>query len=156
ERRAVDASAGPAWVYKRDGRLVPFERDKIGQGLFAASEAMGQSDAFLVREIADGGLHFVAREDAPGEVPTAGQIEELVANVDAELGHAALAQAFARQKQARRLDAVAPGQAPRDPAAAGGPQQTVHFEFDPSAQPAEFLRSCWRAYGLHAIFSRDL
>src|SRR5262249_18497257 len=37
----------PAWVHKRDGRLVPFEPDKISRSLFAATEALGRPDAFL-------------------------------------------------------------------------------------------------------------
>ena len=35
-----------AWVRKRDGRLVPFEADKISRALFAASESVGRPDAF--------------------------------------------------------------------------------------------------------------
>ena len=31
----------PAWVHKRDGRLVPFEPDKISRSLFAATETLG-------------------------------------------------------------------------------------------------------------------
>src|SRR5205823_1043448 len=80
---------------KRDGRLVPFEPDRISQALFAASEALGRPDAFLARELADGVLHFVGREFAAGDTPTTGQIADLVAKVTRELGQPALAQAFA-------------------------------------------------------------
>src|SRR5437763_17091401 len=41
------ATALPAWLYKRDGRLVPFEPDKISQSLFGATESLGRPDAFL-------------------------------------------------------------------------------------------------------------
>src|SRR5436309_2033507 len=34
--------APPAWVRKRDGRLAPFEADKISRALFAATEAPGR------------------------------------------------------------------------------------------------------------------
>ncbi len=37
----------PAWVSKRDGRLEPFDADKICQSLFAASETLGAPNAFL-------------------------------------------------------------------------------------------------------------
>ena len=76
----------PAWITKRDGRLVPFEPDRISQALFAASEALGRADAFLARELADGVLHFVAEEFAATATPTTAQIAELVAKVTRELG----------------------------------------------------------------------
>ena len=34
----------PAWVRKRDGRLVSFEADRIARALFAATEACGRPD----------------------------------------------------------------------------------------------------------------
>ena len=46
-----DALAPPAWVQKRDGRLEPFDADKISRALFAASESLGRPDAFLAREL---------------------------------------------------------------------------------------------------------
>src|SRR5262245_5854834 len=89
-----DSSLLPfAWVRKRDGRLVPFEADKICQALFAAGESLGQPDAFLARELTDGVLHFLAAE-AGGTPPTTSQIAELVVKVVRELGHPALARAL--------------------------------------------------------------
>ena len=49
----MNEPAPPAWVYKRDGRLVPFEPDKISRALFATSESLGRPDAFLARELAE-------------------------------------------------------------------------------------------------------
>src|SRR5207248_562497 len=109
----------PAWISKRDGRLVPFEPDRISQALFAASEALGRADAFLARELADGVLHFVAQEFAATDTPTTVQIAELVAKVTRELGQPALAQVFARESE-RRARATLPG-----PAAAPAPSTTA-------------------------------
>jgi hypothetical protein len=69
-----DPPAPPAWVYKRDGRLVPFEADKISRALFAAGESLGRPDAFLARELADGVVHFLAAEGGSAS-PTTGQVE---------------------------------------------------------------------------------
>src|SRR5947209_9563959 len=96
-----DAPTPPAWVTKRDGRLVPFEADKISRALFAATESLGRPDAFLARELTDGILHFLVA-DADG-VPTTDQVAETVAKVIRELGHPALAQAFTDGR--RRLQA---------------------------------------------------
>ena len=90
----------PTWVRKRDGRLVPFNADKISQALFAASENLGRPDAFLARELADGVVHFLAGE-VEGTTPTTTQIADLTIKIVRELGQPALAQAFSsfsRQK----------------------------------------------------------
>ena len=50
----------PAWVREhRDGQFVPFDADKISRALFAASESLGRTDAFLARELADGVVRFL-------------------------------------------------------------------------------------------------
>src|SRR5215468_5766443 len=83
-----------AWVHKRDGRLVPFEADKISRALFAAGESIGRPDAFTARELTDSILHFLSAE-ASGSAPTTAQIADLVVKVVRELGQPALAKAFA-------------------------------------------------------------
>lgn len=89
--------AQPAWVYKRDGRLVPFESDRISQALFAASRSLGRPDAFLAREMADGVLHFLDADGGAG-ITTTAELTELVAKVVRELGQPALARAFAHRE----------------------------------------------------------
>src|SRR5258706_90094 len=88
------SSATPSWVYKRDGRLVPFDSDRICQSLFAATEAQGKPDASLARELTDGVLHFLTAE-SEDFIPNTSHIGELVAKVVRELGHPALALAYA-------------------------------------------------------------
>jgi hypothetical protein len=96
-------SAGklPTWIYKRDGRLVQFEADKISRALFAASQSLGQPNAFLSRELADGVMHFLAKE-TDDAIPSTAQLEELVLKVVRELGHPTLAQAYAFEGRQRR------------------------------------------------------
>ena len=84
----------PAWVRKRDGTIVAFEPDKISRALFAASESLGQPDAFLARELADGVVHFLAAE-LDDATPSTQRIAEVVVKVVRELGQPAIAQAFA-------------------------------------------------------------
>src|SRR5437868_10960681 len=83
----------PAWVRKRDGRLVPFDADRISRSVFAAGESVGQSDPFLARELADVAVHFLA-DESEGSVPTTEQVREVVAKVLRELKQHALAAAF--------------------------------------------------------------
>ncbi len=132
----------PAWVHKRDGRVVPFEADRISRALFAASESLGRPNAFLARELTDAVLHFLPSE-LDGPTLATAQLAELVAKVVRELGHPALAQAYLEH---RRLAAPV-----RTPATAG-----VTVAFAPDAPLATRLETCTREYALHAIFARDL
>src|SRR2546425_10785393 len=84
----------PAWIHKRDGRLVPFETDRVNQALFAVTEELGHPDTFLARELTDGVLHFLAAE-SDGTHPTTAQVHDLIVKVVRELGQPALARAFA-------------------------------------------------------------
>jgi hypothetical protein len=80
----------PAFVRRRDGRLIPFDADRICRTLFDAAASLGRSDPFLARELTDGVLHFLAA-DAGAAVPTTEQVRELTAKVVRELGQPALA-----------------------------------------------------------------
>ena len=136
------AARPPAWVTKRDGRLEPFDSDKICQALFAASEALGAPHAFLARELTDAVVHFLSTGDFSTE-PTTAQIAEQVAKVVRELGQPALAHAFAQGS----------GRGAR-----GGPATplTPTFTFARDEAPDAVARQCLRAYTERVVFSRDL
>jgi hypothetical protein len=139
----------PESVLKRDGRLVPFDADKISQSLYAATEQLGQPSAFLARELTDGVLHFLAA-DVGTEPPTTTQIAELVAKVVRELGQPALAHAYqARQSRDRRDSSSDAPRAKPDRSAAAVPFFTCDA-------PQAVVRRCLRSYSLQAVFSRDL
>ncbi|HEY7328951.1 MAG TPA: ATP cone domain-containing protein [Gemmataceae bacterium] len=139
----------PAWVHKRDGQLVPFDADKISRALFAASEELGQPDAFLARELADGVVHFLTLE-SEGATPTTEQIAEVVIKVVRELGQPALAEAFARFGQEReRLT-----EKPQETEAAQSTE--VVLRFSRGAPLSAVLPACVRAFSLQTVFTRDL
>jgi len=146
-----EASGLPGWVYKRDGRLVPFEADKISQALFAAAEGAGMADAFLARELTDGVLHFLEKENA-GSIPSTAQIAELIIKVVRELGQPALARAYADGNRQRLRSGTRHAAARAEGAGPAGPA----FHFNPGDPPAVVARDCLREYSLQAIFSRDL
>jgi hypothetical protein len=135
----------PAWVMKRDGRREPFDADKISQGLYAATEAIGKPNAFLARELADSVLHFLGQENTADEVPTA-QIAELVEKVVRELGQPELAMAYSRRRAAG-VEQALPARAVRD-------QATFNFSLQDS--PDHVVTECLRAYSLRTVFGRDL
>ena len=153
----MDALTPPAWVQKRDGRLEPFDADKISRALFAASEALGRPDAFLARELTDGVVHFLT-EEADDATATTIQIAELAIKVVRELGQPALGGGLRRPRREPR-----PGKVPGDgrdagrPRAAGRPVgEEVVLRFAAGASLAEVLSACVRAYTLQTVFARDL
>ena len=87
-------AAPPEWIYKRDGRLDPFDADRLCRSLFAATERLGRPDAFTARELTDGVLHFLA-DETENRIATTAQVAETVVKVVRELGHPAVAQAYA-------------------------------------------------------------
>jgi hypothetical protein len=148
----MDEPTPPAWVYKRDGRLVPFEADKISRALFAAAEGLGRADAFLARELADAVVHFLTAE-GEGPTPTTAQVGELTAKVVRELGQPALAEAFAEYGRRRARAAPPEGQAERAPAAPGA---EVVLRFARGTPLREVLPACARGYTLQTVYTRDL
>ncbi|MFQ3649636.1 MAG: ATP cone domain-containing protein [Gemmataceae bacterium] len=82
----------PAWVRRADGRLEPFDADRIARSLFDAAQCVGQADAFLCRELTDGVVHFLAQECEA--TPSVVEIAEVVARTVRELGYPALARAY--------------------------------------------------------------
>ena len=147
------ATAGPQrWVRRSDGRLAPFEADRISGDLFAAGERVGQADAFLARELTDGILHFLDAE-TDDAIPTTAQIAELVVKVVRELGYPALATAFAQRSPTVPL----PETADRLP---GPSVAEIDRLLALPAAPAHLARQLSRAalqeYSLRAVYSRDL
>ncbi len=141
--------AGPAWVAKRDGRLVPFEPDKISRALFAATETLGRPDAFLARELTDGVLHFLAAE-VDGTIPTTSQIAETVVKIVRELGQPALAQTFADFQRPAVPPALPVG------SVSAARKAPLAVPFSPHDSFAAVLQTAARTYSLNAVFSRDL
>jgi hypothetical protein len=155
-------------VYKRDGRLVPFEADKICHSLFAATESLGHPDPFMARELADGVLHFLSGE-VDGGIPTTAQVGDTVVKVIRELGQPSLAQEYSssryRAKQSTRQRAstsVDPGsQTPGQAAVRLGPVRSQLQNWSRSVQsPAALIwtagKLCFAAYAAEEVYSRDL
>jgi hypothetical protein len=139
----------PTWIHKRDGRLVPFEPDKISRSLFAATESLGRPDAFLARELTDGVVHFLGHE-AEGPIPTTAQVADVVAKVVRELGHPLLAQAYAAYRTKQMLELTSAAEA------APGQDEEIALRFSRRDPPRVVLRKCLRDYTLQVVFTRDL
>jgi ATP cone domain len=147
------SEARPPWkVVKRDGRVEPFEPEKLQHTLFAATERLGAPNPFLARELTDSVVHFLAAEAAGRALPTS-EIAETVAKVVREFGHAALADAYEAAIQVPTLPKAARSRAASNvmqgPATPITAEQSV-FEVERAAS-AHSLRD----YSLGFVWPRE-
>jgi hypothetical protein len=131
----------PEWVRHSDGSQVPFDADRICQSLFAASESLGNGNAFLARELTDAVLHFLAQESlAP--IATTVQIAEQVEKIVREVGHPQLAHRYIELRGATVGEATT--------------ELLASVPMHAGDTPADLVRRSLEVYSLNVVFSRDL
>lgn len=81
-----DAPPLPAWIIKKDGRIVPFQEDHICKDLYETAVMLGKPDPFLARELADATSYFLASEN-PGATLKQEDIIFAVTRTVREFGH---------------------------------------------------------------------
>ena len=94
-------------VKKRDGRVAPFDKNKIADAIFKAAEAVGGEDQTLALELSDiVTLHL--KNQFGNDMPEIEQIQDLVEKVLIETGHAKTAKAYIlyREKRAAVRDSL--------------------------------------------------
>jgi ribonucleoside-triphosphate reductase len=81
-------------VKKRDGRIVPFDVEKITEAIFRAAQAVGGEDRFMAQELADVVVMFLEKNLNGNEMPGIEDIQDMVEKVLIETGHARTAKAY--------------------------------------------------------------
>ena len=89
------------FIRKRDGRLVPYEEEKISQAIIKAVKAVGGTDfekvAGITRQV--GGILSVIYKD--DRVPTVENVQDLVEKILIENGHAQTAKTYILYRKQR-------------------------------------------------------
>jgi ribonucleoside-triphosphate reductase len=80
-------------VKKRDGRITPFDRDKIVQAIMKAAQAVQGHDQARADDLADQVI-ATALIEAAGRIPTVEAVQDAIEKVLIEHGHARTAKAF--------------------------------------------------------------
>jgi len=80
-------------IRKRDGRVVPFEQEKITNAIFKAAQAVGGSDRERAEELSNQ-VVSILNEKYDGRVPTVENIQDFVEKVLVENGHYKTAKAY--------------------------------------------------------------
>ncbi len=81
-------------IRKRDGRVVPFDQEKITNAIWAAAQAVGGKDRKKAEFLSGEVLKVLERKYEPGSVPAVEHVQDIVEKVLIEKGHAKTAKAY--------------------------------------------------------------
>jgi ribonucleoside-triphosphate reductase len=81
-------------VRKRDGRIVPFEQEKITTAIFKAAQAVGGSDRKRAEELSTQVVSAMNEKFSNGKMPTVEDVQDVVEKVLVENGHYKTAKAY--------------------------------------------------------------
>ncbi|MCI6026470.1 MAG: anaerobic ribonucleoside triphosphate reductase [Oscillospiraceae bacterium] len=86
-------------IVKRDGRVVPFELDKITEAIYKAAQALGGQDRSMAEKLATDVVAYL--EQKGNEIPSVEQIQDAVEHTLIENGHARTAKEFILYRSTR-------------------------------------------------------
>jgi ribonucleoside-triphosphate reductase len=82
------------FVRKRDGRLEPFDQERITNAIWKAAKAVGGRDRELAKRLSDQVVAELKRRFGEDGVPTVEEIQDVVEKILIENGHARTAKAY--------------------------------------------------------------
>jgi ribonucleoside-triphosphate reductase len=82
------------FVRKRDGRLEPFDQERITNAIWKAAKAVGGKDRELAKRLSDQVVAELKRRFGEDGVPTVEEIQDVVEKILIENGHARTAKAY--------------------------------------------------------------
>ena len=82
------------YVRKRDGRLEPFNQERITNAIWKAAKAVGGKDRELAKKLSDQVIAELKKRFGEEGVPTVEEIQDLVEKILIENGHARTAKAY--------------------------------------------------------------
>jgi ribonucleoside-diphosphate reductase alpha chain len=88
-------------IRKRDGRIVPFDPERVINVILKAAHAVGGHDERLAEQLAAKAIAELNRKFKPGETPAVEEIQDVVEKTLIENGHARTAKAFILYRQKR-------------------------------------------------------
>jgi uridine kinase len=81
-------------VTKRDGRVVPFTRDRITNAIYRAAVAVGGRDKITSQRLSDQVVALLEQTFSDEKIPTVEEIQDAVEKILIENGHARVAKAY--------------------------------------------------------------
>ena len=104
-------------VVKRNGAVVPFNRDRITNAIYRAAVSVGGRDRATAEKLTDQVIDIMRRNCAETQLPTVEEIQDVVESVLIKNGHVRTAKAYIlyRQERALRRQRRSEGKSQRDP-----------------------------------------
>ncbi|HVP58362.1 MAG TPA: ATP cone domain-containing protein, partial [bacterium] len=91
-------------VMKRDGTIVPFDREKVVIAIYKAAAAVGGHNRPLSEKLADESIEMMNQCFQPPEWPSVEEVQDIVEKVLIENGHAKTAKAYIVYRENRRRE----------------------------------------------------
>ncbi len=90
------------YIRKRDGRIVPFNIDKITDAIFNSAQAVGGSSREMAETASNSVFDILKIVYKDGRIPTVENVQDLVEKMLIERGHAKVAKAFILYREQHR------------------------------------------------------
>lgn len=96
-------------IKKRDGRVVPFDQNKVAEAVSKAMQATGENDRLAAQKCSERVISILEDELKIGEIATVERVQDVVERVLIENGHTKTAKSYIlyRQKRAEIREAKA-------------------------------------------------
>jgi len=91
---------GIKFVKKRDGRIVPFNKEKIAEAIFKAAQSVGGENKYLAEDLAEAVTLYLEKK-FQSKTPSVEEIQDIVERVLIKTGHAKTAKAYILYRQKR-------------------------------------------------------
>jgi len=107
ERLEAEKGVKIPFVKKRDGRLVPFKKEKIIDAIFKAAQSVGGKDKELATRLAEKVIENLNQRFDETNIPSVEDVSDTIEQVLIKEGHAKTAKAFIlyRETRARQREA---------------------------------------------------
>jgi ribonucleoside-diphosphate reductase alpha chain len=88
-------------IRKRDGKISPFNKEKVTDAIFKAASAVGGTDRATAEKLSDNVMTLLEREFTKYRIPSVEDVQDAVEKVLIEDGHAKTAKAYILYRQER-------------------------------------------------------
>ncbi|MCM8760312.1 MAG: ATP cone domain-containing protein [Candidatus Omnitrophica bacterium] len=143
------------YVKKRDGRIVPFNKQKIADAIFKAARSVGGQDRYLAEDLAEAVKIYLEKE-YKGNIPSVEEIQDIVERVLIKTGHAKTAKAYILYRQRRaRVRQIREGRRPEDLSEMEALKDIVKRDMSISVRRSDDKRVFWNKSAIIEALVRE-
>lgn len=146
-----------AWIRKRDGRIVKFDKSKISEAIFKAAKVVDGDDRDLAVELANVVVCYL-KQYQPIEIPSVEEVQDAVEKVLIERGHAKTAKAYIlyRDRRTRMREARSELMDIVEDILVETSRENANVGNSPSAKMLQIASAASRQYYLTRLIPEDI